>query len=156
MASKVEQNLEGKGLSLPKVGKPVANYVPYTITGNLVFISGQLPLLEGTVKFQGKLGHDVSLEEGQQAAQLCGLNILAQLKEACEGDLDRVLRCLRLGGFVNAIESYQDHPKVINGASDLMVDAFGEIGKHARAAVGVSSLPLGASVEVEALFELKR
>jgi len=125
---------------------------PYVIEGNRVIISGQLPVNDGQVTFKGKIGHEVSLEEGQMAARLCAINILTQLKVACEGDLGRVQRCLRLGGFVNCIPDFADHAKVINGASDLMVEVFGENGRHARAAIGVSSLPLGAAVEVEATF----
>src|SRR5690606_1093467 len=121
---------------------PAAAYVPFVVSGSSVFISGQLPVWNGDLQFIGKLGKDFSLEEGQMAAQMCALNILAQLKAAV-GDLDRVKRCVRLGGFVNAGPDYTDHPKVINGASEVMVTAFGEAGKHARSAIGCGSLPLG-------------
>jgi enamine deaminase RidA (YjgF/YER057c/UK114 family) len=140
-------------LDLPQVSLPIANYLPYLISNNMVFISGQLPLENGKVKFVGKLGQTVSIEQGQEAARLCALNILAQLKAAI-GSLDKVKRCIKLSGFVNATDDFTAHPQIINGASDLMVEAFGEPGKHARAAVGVSSLPLGAAVEIEAIFEI--
>jgi enamine deaminase RidA (YjgF/YER057c/UK114 family) len=148
----IDQKLESLQIVLPTPSSAIANYVPYTIVGNMVIISGQLPLKEGQLAFKGKIGHDLSLEEGQAAARQCGINILTQLKAACGGDLNRVKQCLRLGGFVNCTPDYTDQPKVINGASDLMVDVFGDTGRHARAAVGVTALPLGAAVEVEALF----
>lgn len=147
-----DQKLASLQIILPVPPQAVANYVPYVIAGNLVIISGQLPLKEGAVAFKGKVGQDLSLEEGQVAARLCAINILTQLKEACGGDLARVKRCVRLGGFVNCGTDFTDHPKVINGASDLMADVFGDIGRHARAAVGVNALPLGSAVEVEATF----
>jgi enamine deaminase RidA (YjgF/YER057c/UK114 family) len=147
-----DQRLVSLQITLPIPPQAVANYVPYVIAGNLVIISGQLPLKEGAVAFKGKVGQDLSLEEGQAAARLCAINILTQLKDACGGDLTRVKRCVRLGGFVNCGPDFIDHPKVINGASDLMVDIFGDIGRHARAAVGVSALPLGSAVEIEATF----
>lgn len=149
----VEQNIASLGLVLPEASKAVANYVGYAVVGNMVIISGQLPMRDSAIQYKGQLGNDVDLGTAQDAARLCGLNIIAQLKLACEGDLSRVERCLRLGGFVSATSTFTDHPKVINGASDLMVDVFGpEIGRHARAAVGVASLPLGAVVEIEATF----
>lgn len=147
-----DQKLASLQIILPVPPQAVANYVPYVIAGNLVIISGQLPLKEGAVAFKGKVGQDLSLKEGQAAARLCAINILTQLKEACGGDLARVKRCVRLGGFVNCGTDFTDHPKVINGASDLMADVFGDIGRHARAAVGVNALPLGSAVEVEATF----
>ena len=147
-----DQKLASLQIILPVPPQAVANYVPYVIAENLVIISGQLPLKEGAVAFNGKVGQDLSLEEGQAAARLCAINILTQLKEACGGDLARVKRCVRLGGFVNCGTDFIDHPKVINGASDLMADVFGDIGRHARAAVGVNALPLGSAVEVEATF----
>lgn len=153
MAS-LDQKLESLGITLPAPSPAVANYVPYTIAQNMVIVSGQLPIKDGEVAFKGKVGQDLSLEEGQAAARQCAINILAQLKVACDGDLARVKRCLRLGGFVNCGPDYADQPKVINGASDLMVEVFGDLGRHARAAVGVIALPLGAAVEVEATFLL--
>jgi enamine deaminase RidA (YjgF/YER057c/UK114 family) len=133
---------------------PVASYVPVTISGNIVFVSGQIPIADGAIKYVGKLGVDVPMEAGQAAAQLCAINILAQLKAAI-GDLDRVVKCLRLGVFINAAPDYSQHPEVANGASDLIAALFGDAGKHARAAVGVGSLPRGVAVEVDATFEIK-
>ncbi len=134
---------------------PVANYVPFVNLEGLVYISGQLPIGEGNNTIIGKIGHDLSLEEGQQAARLCTLNLLAHLKKACDGNLDRLEKCVRLGGFVNCVDAFTDHPKVMNGASDLIVELFGEKGHHARAVVGVSSLPLGCAIEIEGLFKIK-
>lgn len=142
------------GIVLPAVVPPVASYVPVVIEGNLIFVSGQLPVRDGEM-IKGHLGRDVSLEEGQRAAQLCALNILAQVSAALDGQLDRIARCVKLGGFVACTADFTDHPKVINGASDLMLQVLGDAGKHARAAVGVPSLPLGAAVEVEAVFALR-
>lgn len=141
------------GIVLPAAQAPVASYVPAVIEGNLVFISGQLPV-NGDQMVTGHLGRDVSVEDGQKAAQLCALNILAQLNAALDGHLDRVARCVKLSGFVACTPDFTDHPKVINGASDLMLQVMGDAGKHARAAVGVPSLPRGAAVEVEAVFAL--
>lgn len=154
MASNVEQQLKKLGYDLPAVTMPAANYVPCTVVGNQVIVSGQLPMKDGKPMGIGKLGKDVSLEEGQEVARQCALNILAHLRNACGGDLDRVKRCLRLGVFVNSTDSFTDQPKVANGASDLMVAVFGEGGKHARFAVGVSQLPFGVSVEVDGTFEI--
>lgn len=152
----ITQRLTELGIELPQWPKAVANYVPYVVVGDLVIVSGQLPFDGENLKFKGKVGSDYSLEEGQQAARLCAFNILAQVKEACAGDLDRVKRCLRLGGFVNCPPDFTKQPLVINGASDFMVEVFGDKGVHARAAVGVNSLPLGVAVEVEAMFELEK
>jgi enamine deaminase RidA (YjgF/YER057c/UK114 family) len=154
MSGKIEARLAELGIELPQASAPVANYVPYTTSVNLVVVSGQVSVRGGKAEFVGKLGRDISVAEGQQAAKLCALNILAHLKNACGGDLDRVKRVLRLGGFVNCMPEFTDMPQVVNGASDLMVEIFGEAGKHARAAVGVTSLPLGVAVEVEAMFEI--
>jgi enamine deaminase RidA (YjgF/YER057c/UK114 family) len=153
--SVIDARLKELGVTLSPPPKPVASYVPFTISGNLVFISGQVPLSDGALKYVGKLGVDFSIEMGQAAAQLCAINLLAQLKSACGGDLDRVVRCLRLGVFVNAAPEYRQHPEVANGASDLIAALFGDAGKHARAAVGVGSLPRGVAVEVDAVFEIK-
>lgn len=155
MTSIFDEKLKEIGFELPKPSVAAANYVPFTVSGNLVFISGQLPIWEGELKFKGALGRDFTVEEGQMAAQLCALNLLAHLKTACEGDLGRVERCVRLGGFVSCDATFKEHPKVINGASDLIGQVFGEKGKHARAAVGVSSLPLGVAVEVDGVFEIR-
>ena len=149
-----EQRLAKLGLTLPAVPAPVANYVPYTVSGNLVVVSGQVTLRGGKAEYVGKLGREISVEDGQMAARLCALNILTHLKSACGGDLDRVKRVLRLGGFVNSTPDFTQMPQVVNGASDLMVEVFGDAGRHARAAVGVASLPLGVAVEVEAMFEI--
>jgi len=154
MAGKIDARLIELGIDLPEAAAPAANYVPYVITGNLVFISGQITLWNGDPMYKGRLGENLSLDDGLAAARLCGLNLIAQLKAACGGDLDRVSGCVRLGGFVNCTPDFTDHPKVINGASDLMAKVFGEAGKHARAAVGCSSLPLGVAVEVEGVFEI--
>ena len=154
MAGAIEGRLKELGVDLPQAAAPAANYVPYTITGNLVVIAGQITIWNGEVQCVGKLGRDFEVEDGQRAARLCALNIIAQLKEACGGDLDRVVRCVRLGGFVNSTADFTDQPKVINGASDLMVEVFGDKGKHARAAISAASLPLGVAVEVDAIFEV--
>ncbi len=155
MPGKIEARLKELGITLPAAATPAANYVPTVRTGNLVFVAGQVTLKDGKLEYVGKLGREFSVEEGQKAARLCALNVLAHLKNACDGDLDRVRRCVRVGGFVNAVPEFGDHPKVINGASDLFVEVFGEAGKHARAAVGVGSLPFGVAVEVEAVFEVE-
>lgn len=149
----VEDKLSELGLQLPAPARPAANYVPYTLAVNALYISGQLPMGLGGVAFTGQLGVDVSLEEGQSAAELCALNILAQVKAAL-GGFDRVVRCVKLGGFVNAASGFTEHPAVINGASDLMFYVLGERGAHARIAVGCSSLPLNAAVEVDAIFHI--
>ena len=154
MGGRIEARLKQLGIELPEPSAPIANYVPFTISGNLVFVSGQICIWNGERRFVGKLGADVGTAEGQQAARLCALNVLAQLRAACGGDLDRVRRCLRLGGFVNCTPDFTDMPQVVNGASDLMVEVFGEAGRHARAAVGNSSLPGGVAVEVEGTFEI--
>jgi len=151
--SRIEETLAKLGITLPTPAAPVANYVPYVISGNLVFISGQVSLAPaGLIK--GRLGEDMSLEDGVAAARVCGLNLIAQLKAACGGDLNRVKRVVKLGGFVNSAPAFVDQPKVINGASDLMVEVFGEAGKHSRAAVGAPSLPMGAAVEIDGDFEI--
>lgn len=150
----IESRLQKLNIILPQQSTPAANYVPFMKIESIVFISGQLPIWNGELKYKGKLGDTISIEEGQAAARLCALNILAQLKAACEGDLNRVLRCVRLGGFINSADVFQDQPKVMNGASDLMVDVFGEKGHHVRTAVGVNTLPFGVAVEVDALFEV--
>lgn len=154
VTSDLERHLMERGLQLPSAAAPAANYQPYTVSGRLLFISGQLPFQDGKVAVTGRLGAGVSVEQGQEAARLCALNILAQAKAACGGDLGRLARCLKLGGFVSCTPEFVDHPKVVNGASDLIAGVMGEAGQHARFAVGCASLPLGAAVEVEAIFEL--
>jgi|TARA_A100001037_G_C15032633_1_gene581731 enamine deaminase RidA (YjgF/YER057c/UK114 family) len=151
----IDDRLNKLNISLPEANTPLANYVPYVITGNHLYISGQIPMLDGKPSFIGTLGRDISTDDGNKAARLCGLSIIAIAKEALGGNLDLIVRCVKLVGYVASLVDYQDQPKVINGASDLMVEVFGEEGRHARAAVGVSSLPLNVSVEVEAIFEIK-
>ena len=154
MTGRIAKRLAELGITLPKPPAPVASYVPAVITGNLVFISGQV-CTDGKGNFiTGKVGAELDLEQGKAAARSCGLNTLAQLQAAL-GDLDRVKRCVKLVGFVNSVPDFRDHPKVINGASDLMFEVFGEAGKHARSAVGAGSLPLNTSVEVESIFEIE-
>jgi enamine deaminase RidA (YjgF/YER057c/UK114 family) len=155
MSGTIEARLSELGIELPQASAPVANYVPYTISGKIVILSGQITVWNGERRFVGKLGREIGIPEGQQAARLCALNLLAHLRVACGGDLDRVRRVLRLGGFVNCTPDFTDMPQVVNGASDLMVEVFGDNGRHARAAVGVNSLPAGVAVEVEAMFELE-
>ena len=148
----IEARLKELGIELPKAAAPVASYVPVVTLGNLAHVSGQLPFVDGEL-VTGRLGEDVELELGIRAARACGLMILAQLKAAL-GSLDKVERIVKLGGFVNSAATFTDQPRVVNGASDLMVDVFGEAGKHARSAVGVPVLPLGAAVEVDAVVAL--
>lgn len=154
MTGTVEKRLADLNIELPKPAAPVASYVPYVVTGSLVFISGQVTFWSGELKYLGRVGEDLSIEQGQQAARLCALNILATLKEALGGDLDRVSRCVKLGGFVNCAPGFTEHPKVINGASNLMIEVFGDKGQHARFAVGAHGLPLNVAVEVDAVFEI--
>ena len=151
----IASRLEELGIKLPTPAKPVANYVAYTMSGNLVFISGQVPYGLDGLEYQGKVGADLTTEDGVAAARLCAINILAQLRAALDGDLERVVRCLKLGGFVNTVPDFADHPAVINGASNLMVEVLGDRGRHARFAVGAGSLPLNVAVEVDAIFEVR-
>ena len=153
MAGTVDERLRALGIAVPTPAAAAANYVPFLISGSLIFVAGQLPMEAGKVRYTGKLGGPISVEDGQKAARLCALNIIAQVKAAAGGNLDRV-RAVRLGGFVNATPDFADHPKVVNGASDLIGQVFEDRGRHARAAVGAGSLPFDASVEVEAIFEL--
>jgi enamine deaminase RidA (YjgF/YER057c/UK114 family) len=155
MSGKIEAQLKELNIELPQATAPVANYVPFTVSGTIVVVSGQITLRNGKAEFVGKLGREITVADGQQAARLCALNILTHLRVACGGDLDRVKRVLRLGGFVNCMPEFTDMPQVVNGASDLMVAVFGDAGRHARAAVGVASLPAGVAVEVEATFEIE-
>lgn len=151
---KINKRLAELAIELPVAPKPAANYLPYVQTGKLVFISGQVPMVGAAPQYVGKVGSDFSVEDGVACARLCAINVLAQLRAACGGDLDRVVRCVKLGGFVNCTPGFSDQPQVVNGASNLIVEVFGENGKHARAAVGASSLPLGVAVEIDAIFEL--
>ncbi len=154
MTGRVDSRLKELSITLPKAVAPVANYVPYVVSGNLVFISGQVTLGPNGLEYVGQVGKDYTVEEGQAAARLRALDLIAQLREACGGNLDRVTRCVKVTGFVNAIPGFAQHPEVINGASDTIVQVFGDIGKHARAAVGAGSLPRNVAVEVEAVFEI--
>jgi enamine deaminase RidA (YjgF/YER057c/UK114 family) len=155
MAGTIDARIAELGITLPPANKPAGNYVPWVISGNLVFISGQIPMTDGKPSHQGKLGAGYSSEDGAGAAKVCALAVLAQLKDAVGGDLDRVARCVRVGGFVNSAPDFTEQPKIVNGASDLIVAIFGDAGRHARAAVGVAQLPAGVSVEVEAIFEIR-
>lgn len=155
MSGSVDARLRELGITLPEPANPVANYVAARRSGNLLMISGQLPLADGEPRFVGTLGADIAVEDGNAAARLCAVNILAQARAALDGDLDRIVACLRLGVFVAATPDFAQHPQVGNGASDLMVEVLGDAGRHARAAVGMASLPLGVPVEIEALFEVR-
>ena len=150
----IEQRLRDAGITLPEAPVPAANYVPAAMGAGLLFVAGQVPMQDGRIAFVGKLGGGVSLEDGQAAARLCAINILAQAKQALGGDLSRIKQALKVQGFVNCTPDFGDHPKVINGASDLLVAALGDAGKHARFALGAPSLPFDCSVEVDATFEV--
>jgi len=152
--TQIESRLAELGITLPTPAVPVANYVPYVITGDLVVISGQIPLKDGKIAFTGKLGDVVSVETGVEAAKLCFINLLAQLRVACGGDLSRVQQVVRLGGFIACIGEFTSHATVMNGASDLAVAVFGDAGRHARSTIGVPSLPLDSAVEVEGIFRI--
>ena len=154
MSGQIEARLTQLGIELPEPTAPMANYVPFTVAGNLVFVAGQISQWNGQPRHVGKLGAGIGIEEGRDAARLCALNILTHLRTACGCDLDRVRRVVQLRGFVNCTPDFTDMPRVVNGASDLMVEIFGDLGRHARAAVGVNSLPAGVAVEVEAIFEI--
>jgi enamine deaminase RidA (YjgF/YER057c/UK114 family) len=154
MPGKIDARLKELNIALPAPPAPVASYVPYVVSGKLVFISGQVTLSADGLKYVGKVGADISLEDGKAAARLCAINVIAQVKAACGGDLDRVKRCVKVGVFVNAVADFTQHPEVANGASDLFQEVFGDAGKHARAAVGAGSLPRGVAAEVEAVFEI--
>lgn len=154
MAGTIEARLAELGIALPPAAAPVANYVPFVVTGNLVFVSGQIPLADGKVRFIGRVGDTLSPDDGYAAARLCGLNLIAQVRAAADGDLDRVKRVVKLGGFVACGAGFTQIPQVVNGASDLMVEVFGEAGRHARFAVAAPSLPLGAAVEIDGIFEI--
>lgn len=150
----IPEKLAAFGVVLPETVPALYNYVPYVVAGNMVYIAGQVPVRAGQPVFVGKVGLDCSDADAISAAELCALNILAQVRDAVAGDWSRVKRCVRLGGFVNATPDYTAHSKIINGASDFLVNVMGDAGRHARAAVGVASLPLGVPVEVEAVFEI--
>ena len=150
----IDKNLEVQNITLPKATDPVGSYLATKITGKLLYISGQISINEKGELIKGKLGKDLNTEEGYFAAKRCALSIIAQAKKACDGDLSSIKSCVKLTGFVNSTSDFIEQPKVINGASDLIVSVFGEIGKHTRAAVSTNSLPLGVAVEVDAVFEI--
>lgn len=154
MGSRIQARLNELGITLPRPGAVIANYAPFVTSGSLVFVSGQLPMEEGTLAVAGHVGAGITADDGYRAARLCALNLLAQVRSACGGDLERLRRVVRLSGFVAAAPSFTDIPKVINGASDLMIEVLGDAGRHARVAVGVASLPMGAAVEVDGIFEI--
>ena len=149
----IETRLAELGVTLPDAPTPAANYVPYVITGNLVFVSGQISMKDGAL-LTGKLGAEVTVDAGAQAAKACAINLLAQVKAACNGNLDKLVRVIKLTGFVNSTPDFTQQPQVINGASDFLVAALGDRGRHARAAVSAPSLPLGVCVEIEGIFEI--
>ncbi|WP_421706697.1 RidA family protein [Algihabitans sp.] len=155
MAGTIDAKLKELGIEIPEPAAPVANYVPFVAVGKLVFISGQVPLVDGKPQFLGKVGATFSVEEGQQAARVCAINLIAQMKAAAGGDLDKVKQVVRLGGFVNSTPEFTDQPKVVNGASDLMVEVFGDKGRHCRTAVSAGGLPIDVAVEVDAVIELE-
>jgi enamine deaminase RidA (YjgF/YER057c/UK114 family) len=154
MAGVIEAKLKELGIVLPPPAAPVANYIPFNLVGNLLVASGQIPIVDGNVAIVGKVGGAVSVADGQHAARICFINLVAQVKAACDGDLDRVKRVVRLGGFIAAAADFTRHAVVMNGASDLAVAVFGAAGRHARTTIGVPSLPGDAAVEVEGMFEL--
>jgi len=155
MAGRTEVKLAELGITLPRPMQPIANYVPYVVTGNLVVVSGQVPAIDGRIAITGKVSGSISLDQAREAARLCFINVLVHLKAACGGDLDRVRRVVRLGGFVACPAEFTQQAVVMNGASDLAVAVFGEAGRHARTTIGVSSLPADAAVEVEGTFEIE-
>ena len=150
-----EENIKKLQIKLPEAKAPVGNYVATKITGKMLFISGQISIDESGQLIKGKVGKDLNTEAGYEAAKRCALSIIAQVKKACDNDLSKVKSCIKLTGFVNSTDSFTEQPKVINGASDLIASIFGDIGMHTRAAVSTNSLPLGVSVEVDAIFELE-
>ena len=154
MAGQIEARLAELGITLPRPMAPIANYVPYVVTGDLVVVSGQVPAIDGKIAITGKVGWGVSVEQGKEAARLCFINVLVHLKAACGGDLDRVRRVVRLGGFVACPPGFTQHAVAMNGASDLAVAVFGDAGRHARTTIGVPCLPLDAAMEVEGMFEI--
>lgn len=154
MSGKIETRLAELGVTLPDAPAPAANYVPFVQVGDIVYVSGQISNNAGTL-ITGKLGADLSVQEGAAAARTCAISLLAQLRAACDGDLGRLVRVVKLTGFVNSTVDFTDQPKVINGASDFLVEALGDVGRHARSAVSAASLPLGVAVEIEGIFQIK-
>ena len=151
----IEENIKKLGIAIPDAPAPVGAYVAFKIVNKLLFISGQISVDSNERFIKGKVGKDIDLKKGQEAAKLCAINIIAQAKKACSGDLEKISSCIKLTGFVNSSDEFIDQPKIINGASELISAVFGENGKHTRAAISVNSLPLGVSVEIDAIFELK-
>jgi len=154
MTGRIDRRLAELGIELPEPSRPGANYVPFTWSGKQLFLTGQLSQWNGERRFIGKLGREFGIEDGRQAARLSALNLISHLRAALDGDLDRMSHCLRLAGYVNSLPSFTDQSKVIDGASDLFVDVFGEAGRHARLAIGVAVLPYDVAVEVEGVFEI--
>ena len=150
-----DENIKNLGLNIPDLPKALANYVPYKIIGKTIYISGQAPVQNGELIYKGKVGSDISIEEGIEAAKLCVINIIAALKTGLEGDWDKLDSFIKLTGFVNCQDNFTDQPKIINGASDMLVEIFGDQGRHARVAVGSNALPLGIAVEIDAIVQLK-
>lgn len=150
-----DERLAHLGLALPPAPAPAANYVPYLLTGNLLFVAGQAPVRNGKPEFVGRVGGTVSLQNAQAAAQLCGLNVLAQVKAACGGDWTRVVRCVRVCGYISASVDFFDYPQILDGCSNLMVDALGDAGKHVRTAIGVNGLRANVPIVVDAVFEIR-
>ena len=153
MTENIEQNLKKLGIKLPTAPSPAANYVPFVLVENVLYVSGQISQDKNGL-ITGKLGEDLSIEEGANAAKYCALSLLAQVKAACKGDLDRLVRVIKLTGFVNSVGGFTEQPQVVNGASNILVDILGESGKHSRSAVSAASLPLGVAVEIEGIFEI--
>jgi enamine deaminase RidA (YjgF/YER057c/UK114 family) len=154
MSNRVERRLKELGITLPEIQAPWANYVSVVVSAPFIYLSGQLPSLDG-VLIKGKLGAELSVDDGRRAARMCAVNMLPHLREACSGNLDRVVRCVEIGGFVNATPEFTEHPLVLNGASEFLVEVFGEAGRHTRFAVGVASLPFNFAVEVKGVFEIQ-
>ncbi len=154
MTQTAKERLAALGIELPAPTAPAANYLPWVRTGNLVFVSGQVPVKDGKLAWRGKVGADFDLEDAQAGARQVAVNIIAVVADACGGDLERVRRCVKLGGFVNCTADFTNHPAVMNGASDLMVEVFGDRGRHARFAVGTNALPFDVAVEADAVFEI--
>jgi enamine deaminase RidA (YjgF/YER057c/UK114 family) len=154
MSGKIEARLQELGLDIPTPAAPAANYAPFVVSGRLVFLAGQITLWNGELKHVGKLGAEFGVKEGQEAARVCALNLIAQAKAACDGDLDRVVRWIRISGFINGTPDFTDQAKVMNGASDLLVQVFGERGHHVRTSVGVAALPFNVAVEVDGVLEI--
>ena len=155
MANIIDQRLKELNIELDDASVPAGSYVPYVITNNLVFISGQLPFINGQLTIKGKVGDNVSLDDAVKMSEACAKALLSQLKAACNGNLDKVNKVVKLGGFVSSAPNFTDQPKVINGASDLIVNIFGDKGKHSRFAVGVAALPLDVPVEIDGVFEIE-